>query len=177
MTHKDRKESPVLHGLLKYFPDACMYVAHVSFVANEQHNKGEPMHWAKEKSIGTGDEIVRHLMDPEDFDSDGLLHLGKVGWRGMELLQRKIELLKTKNINYMDKEQAIKILGDVSRKAINSKLFTLTECEEIVDAQIALGVNTVEVVIPTEEVVITEEAPVAEEEAVVEDNTCTSCEG
>lgn len=130
MTYKDRKESPVLHGLLKYFPDACMYVAHVSFVANEQHNKGEPMHWAREKSIGTGDEIVRHLMDPEDFDNDGLLHLGKVGWRAMELLQRKIELLKLNNINYMNPEENVAVEAEV---VIPTEEVVITE-EVVVDA-------------------------------------------
>lgn len=86
-----RKEYPIFNGLLKYFPDACLYVAHVSKVANDQHNPGEPMHWAKEKSIGSGDELVRHLMDKEVFDTDGLRHRGKAAWRALELLQREIE--------------------------------------------------------------------------------------
>ena len=89
MTH--RKEYPVFNGLLKYFPDACKYVSHVSFIANQQHNPGEPMHWAKEKSIGTGDELVRHLMDEEIYDTDGLRQRGKVAWRALELLQRELE--------------------------------------------------------------------------------------
>lgn len=87
----NRKDFPVFNGLLKYFPDACLYVSHVSKVANDQHNPGEPMHWAKDKSIGTGDELVRHLMDKEVFDTDGLRHRGKVAWRSLELLQREIE--------------------------------------------------------------------------------------
>lgn len=88
---KNRKEYPIFTGLLQYFPDACLEVAHVSFVANEQHNPGQPMHWAKEKSIGKGDELVRHLMDKEVFDTDGLRHRAKAAWRAMELLQREIE--------------------------------------------------------------------------------------
>ncbi len=94
MTHEERKQRPVFTGLLKYFPDACMEVAHVSYIANEQHNPGQPMHWAKEKSIGTGDEIVRHLMDKEVFDTDGLRHKAKAAWRALELLQREIEIEK-----------------------------------------------------------------------------------
>lgn len=92
-THKQRKERPVLTGVLDYFPDAIMEVAHCSFVCNEQHNPGQPMHWAKDKSIGQGDEIVRHLMDRKKHtrDSDGVRVLAKAAWRALELLQREIE--------------------------------------------------------------------------------------
>ena len=78
---KARLEYPVFKGLLDYFPNACAAVAHHSFVGNEQHNAGEPMHWAKEKSIGTGDQIVRHLMEGE---------LEACAWRALELLERKL---------------------------------------------------------------------------------------
>jgi hypothetical protein len=75
----------MFEGAIAYFPDAIAYVSHVSHVANEQHNPGEPMRWAREKSIGVGNEIVRHLVDK------GLLHSGKLAWRALELLQREIE--------------------------------------------------------------------------------------
>lgn len=92
LTHAERKQRPVLTGLLDYFPDACREVAHCSHVCNEQHNPGEPMHWAKDKSIGRGDEIVRHLMDRSKvFDTDGVRVLAKAAWRALELLQRQIE--------------------------------------------------------------------------------------
>lgn len=94
MTHDERKKRPVFRGVLQYFPNAIMEVAYVSYIANEQHNPGQPMHWAKEKSIGTGDEIVRHLMAEEKLDTDGLRHLAKVAWRSLELLER--EILKEK---------------------------------------------------------------------------------
>jgi len=35
-------------------------------------------------------------MEKEDFDTDGLLHLGKSAWRAMELLERKIRKLEGK---------------------------------------------------------------------------------
>src|SRR5690242_12553994 len=35
-----RKQAPLARGLFGYFPNACLHVAHVSFVANEQHNPG-----------------------------------------------------------------------------------------------------------------------------------------
>lgn len=90
MTHEERKKMRVFTGLLKYFPNACLYVGYVSYVANEQHNPGTKMHWDKDKSIGEGDEIVRHLMDDEIYDTDGLRHRGKAAWRAMELLEREI---------------------------------------------------------------------------------------
>jgi len=86
----DNKQYPVFNGLLKYFPNACLYVSHVSLVSNEQHNPGTEMHWDKSKSIGKGDEVVRHLMAEETFDTDGLRHRGKSAWRAMELLEREI---------------------------------------------------------------------------------------
>lgn len=86
----DNKRFPVFNGLLKYFPNACLYVSHVSLVANEQHNPGTEMHWDKSKSIGKGDEVVRHLMAEETFDTDGLRHRGKSAWRALELLEREI---------------------------------------------------------------------------------------
>ena len=91
MTHEERKQRRVFSGMLQYFPDACMEVGYISYISNEQHNPGEPMHWSKEKSVGTGDEIVRHLMDVETFDTDGMRHRGKAAWRSLELLQREIE--------------------------------------------------------------------------------------
>jgi len=86
-----RKDTPMARGLLDYFPDACAAVAHVSFVANEQHNPGEPMHWAKEKSTDHADCIVRHLVDRGTLDDDGLRHSAKVAWRALALLQIELD--------------------------------------------------------------------------------------
>ena len=88
-----RKEQPVARGVLDYFPDAMAAVAHVSFVANEQHNPGEPMHWARGKSTDHADCIVRHLMDRGTIDDDGLRHSAKAAWRALALLQEEIELI------------------------------------------------------------------------------------
>jgi hypothetical protein len=88
--YEARKAMPMLDGLIGYFPNACAYVSHVSFRANEQHNPGEPMHWAANKSIGTGNEIVRHLAERGSADTDGLLHTGKAAWRALELLEREL---------------------------------------------------------------------------------------
>lgn len=85
-----RKAAPIADGMLRYFPNACAYVAYVSKVGNEQHNPGEPMHWAFDKSVGTGNEIARHLCEAGTTDTDGLLHTGKAAWRALELLEREL---------------------------------------------------------------------------------------
>jgi hypothetical protein len=90
--HQQRKDSPVARGVLDYFPDALMAVAAVSRVGNEQHNAGQPMHWAFGKSTDEADCIIRHLADRGTLDTDGLPHSGKVAWRALALLQRELEL-------------------------------------------------------------------------------------
>lgn len=87
---KARKDLPMARGLLDYFPDALAEVAGVSMVGNEQHNPGEPLHWAMEKSIDEADCIIRHLADRGTRDDDGTRHSAKVAWRALALLQREI---------------------------------------------------------------------------------------
>ncbi len=86
-----RKEMPVARGVLDYFPDAIAEVANVSFVGNQQHNPGEPMHWAKHKSTDHADCIGRHLIERGTIDDDGLRHSAKLAWRALALLQIEIE--------------------------------------------------------------------------------------
>jgi hypothetical protein len=80
-------------GLLKYFPDALMEISRVSYVGNEQHNPGEPLHWDREKSMDQEDCIVRHLKDriKNKFDADGERHMAKAAWRSLAALQLEIE--------------------------------------------------------------------------------------
>ncbi len=91
LSAQDRKERPIARGVLDYFPDALLEVAHVSYVGNEQHNPGQPLHWAKEKSTDQADCIIRHLIDRGTFDSDGMRHSAKVAWRALALLQTEID--------------------------------------------------------------------------------------
>jgi Domain of unknown function (DUF5664) len=88
---QERKNIPIARGLLDYFPDACAMVAHVSFVGNQQHNPGQDMHWAREKSTDHADCIVRHLIERGTIDTDGLRHSAKLAWRALALLQSEIE--------------------------------------------------------------------------------------
>lgn len=91
---QQRKNKPITTGVLDYFPDALLAVAEVSRVGNEQHNPGEPLHWAKGKSIDHADSLVRHLLDRGKFDTDGQRHSTKVAWRALALLQTEIEAEK-----------------------------------------------------------------------------------
>ncbi len=87
----DRKEYPITSGVLDYFPQAIAEVARVSFVGNEQHHPGSPVHWDREKSSDEADALVRHLLERGTRDEDGLRHTAKVAWRALALLQREIE--------------------------------------------------------------------------------------
>lgn len=92
-----RKERPLYSGVIAYFPDALMEVAYVSYIGNRQHNPGQPLHWAKEKSADHLDAEARHLADhsKNPVDNDGALHLAKNAWRALAELQ-----------TYLDKEKA-----------------------------------------------------------------------
>lgn len=88
---KARKDTPMARGLLDYFPLALAAVAELSRVGNEQHNPGQPMHWAREKSTDHADCIVRHLVERGTLDTDGKRHATKVAWRALALLQLELE--------------------------------------------------------------------------------------
>lgn len=92
---KQRKETPIFSGVLLYFPDAIAAVARCSWVGNEQHNPGEPLHWSRDKSADHHDCIVRHLMDAGTIDSDGVRHSAKVAWRALAALQIEMETEKS----------------------------------------------------------------------------------
>ena len=91
----NRKKFPLCTGVLDYFPDALLAVAEVSRIGNEQHNPGEPLHWAKEKSTDEADALTRHLLDRGTLDDDGIRHSAKIAWRALALLQREIEAERT----------------------------------------------------------------------------------
>jgi hypothetical protein len=78
-------------GLVWSFPGAAIAAARLSYIANEQHNPGEPMRWAREKSTDHHDCVVRHLLGANTVDSDGCLHATKVTWRCFAILQLTIE--------------------------------------------------------------------------------------
>ncbi len=88
---QERKDIPIVTGCFDYFPDALAAIAQLSKVGNDQHNPGEPMHWARDKSTDHADCIGRHLVDRGKIDIDGERHSTKVAWRSLALLQLEIE--------------------------------------------------------------------------------------
>ena len=87
----NRKNFPIYTGVVKYFPDALMEVSNISRIGNEQHHPGEPLHWDKSKSVDHLDALMRHLLEADELDDDGTLHLAKVAWRALAALQFKLE--------------------------------------------------------------------------------------
>lgn len=87
----ERKNLPITTGVLDYFPLALAEVARVSKAGNDQHNPGQPLHWAKGKSVDHADCIARHLIDRFSRDSDGQRHAAKLAWRALALLETLLE--------------------------------------------------------------------------------------
>jgi hypothetical protein len=87
----ERKKFPIASGVLDYFPDAIVEVSRVSWQGNEQHNPGQPLHWARGKSMNQDDTMMRHFMQRGTRDSDGQRHRAKVAWRALAALQIEIE--------------------------------------------------------------------------------------
>lgn len=90
-TSAQRKMMPVTSGVLDYFPDAISMVALISFLGNQKHNPGEPLHWARGKSDDHVDCLGRHLLRREELDADGIAEFGEMIWRGLAALQLFIE--------------------------------------------------------------------------------------
>jgi hypothetical protein len=88
---KERKKYPIITGVMDYFPDAIAEVALVSYIGNEQHNPGEPLHWSREKSNDHVDCLGRHLLARGTRDKDGTRHTAKALWRLFAILQLEIE--------------------------------------------------------------------------------------
>lgn len=83
---EERKTYPLYSGVIAYFRDALLRVAHVSYVGNEQHNPTQPLHWARGKSTDQLDCIARHMASCEEEE-----HLAAMTWRALAELQIYLE--------------------------------------------------------------------------------------
>ena len=95
---QERKLFPLTSGVLDYFPAALAELARVSYIGNEKHNPGEPLHHARGKSGDHADCIARHLIERGTFDevvANGRVyrvrHTAYVAWRALALLQEELE--------------------------------------------------------------------------------------
>ncbi len=86
-----RKKIPIASGVIDYFPDALIAVAECSYLGNEQHNPGKPLHWDRTKSGDESDALMRHFVERGTVDNDGIRHSAKVAWRALALLQKELE--------------------------------------------------------------------------------------
>lgn len=93
-----RKTFPITTGFLDYFPDAVAAACEVSFLGNQKHNPGQPLHHARGKSSDHADCIGRHLIQRggfEDITIAGVVykvrHSAALLWRAAALLQEELE--------------------------------------------------------------------------------------
>lgn len=101
-----RKRHPVASGVMDYFPDALVAVSRVSWQGNEQHNPGQPLHWARGKSGDHADALQRHFLNRGSYGPDGLRHTAQIAWRALAMLQEEIEA----------EQQAIQAMHDYESK-------------------------------------------------------------
>jgi dATP/dGTP diphosphohydrolase len=88
---KQRKQIPLAGGVFDYFASALVEVARVSYLGNQQHNPGQPLHWSRGKSADHSDTLLRHFVERGSVDSDGVLHSAKMAWRALAILQLELE--------------------------------------------------------------------------------------
>lgn len=98
---KQRKMYPLQSGVFNYFPAALIETSFVSYVGNDQHNPGEPLHWARGKSQDEPDASARHNFEGTVIGSDGEEHLvkdidgtylmAKECWRVLAKFQKLLE--------------------------------------------------------------------------------------
>lgn len=91
---KQRKQTPVYSGFIKYFPLAISEISKASQSGQEQHNPNLPLAWDRSKSGDELDALMRHLIDHasgEKFDDCGTRHIVKCGWRILAYIQKEME--------------------------------------------------------------------------------------
>lgn len=133
-----RDDYPLFTGLLAYFPHALSEVARCSKVGNDQHNPGEPLHWARHKSTAHADKIMRHLRDSlfEPLDDDGVLHVVKVAWRALALAEEALEASRVQIVDRKWTAEEIAILDGAPATGGDTSLAALIERGESDDPQV-----------------------------------------
>jgi hypothetical protein len=85
-----RKLVPLQSGNYDYFPAAHAAIAAWSYINNQKHNPGQPLHWSQAKSNDHRDCIARHTLDIGDVSGDDaaqLIELTARAWRALAELQ------------------------------------------------------------------------------------------
>jgi hypothetical protein len=85
---EERKQIPIFSGVMNYFPLALAAVARLSKTGNDKHNPGEPLGWARNKSLDHEDCIARHLIDVDTLNANGEYEdATALAWRALAKLQ------------------------------------------------------------------------------------------
>ena len=87
----ERKKLPIGTGVLKYFPLSLAEVAKASVVGNKQHLNGQPLHWDRSKSSDDFDAMIRHALQLDDPDENGVSHVGAMMWRALAVGEKILE--------------------------------------------------------------------------------------
>ena len=90
MASEERKQYPIISGCLDYFRDALLKVSHVSWLGNQKHNPGQPLHWARGKSTDEIDALGRHLAGRENIDVIDPAHSELTVEEGAEMVWRAL---------------------------------------------------------------------------------------
>ena len=117
-TDQERKALPLWTFLMEYFPDALLAMADVAIEGNKQHNPGQPLHWAREKSTDQMNTAFRHMWDYGRGvvkDVDGQYHLAKAIWRLSAELQLLIERERDETTRTNRPDKAIRDLFERCR--------------------------------------------------------------
>lgn len=87
----NREDYPLYDVLFGYFPAAMLMLAKWAKVGNDQHNPGEPLGWARDKSTDHTNKILRHLVDYDQKESNGFYEAVPLLWRAAALVQELYE--------------------------------------------------------------------------------------
>lgn len=91
---------PIWDYMFSYFPLAWLEEVRVSVIGNKQHNPGQRLHWAREKSTDQLNTALRHLFDYAKAraegatvprDGKGMAVLAQAIWRLKAQLQLDLE--------------------------------------------------------------------------------------
>lgn len=124
-----RKLIPLANGVLDYFPRALAAIAEVSRIGNDQHNPGQPLHWAREKSYDHPNTMLRHMIERGTIDSDKARHSAKLAWRALANLE--VEILAEEGDEIAIKQ--VMEIGTAEQKA---------HLQSVLDAKRPMSVST-----------------------------------
>jgi hypothetical protein len=121
-----RKGIPVFSGVLNYFPLAIAAVARVSKRGNDKHNPGQPLHWARGKSMDHDDCIARHLIDVATLDpvTGEYEDAQCLAWRALarlqELEERRLGKAPSRGSRVAIPAVAVPVINDTDPPKYNS---------------------------------------------------------